>query len=264
MLSRYQDKEVRIMTESGEVFTGLAEVFPSGYGLHEFDRAEESIQLGDVLLFQSEIRKIEDLSEAALEDADPRRFDALMDELLEGPCWIVDILPAQVPARSGGQYFAVERYFLQPERIRTLRRSYAELLLRLNCYFDMTVSFDSCMSWETNPDPEVFAAQIQDLYGNSFLRAVFPAQRAMIDLEPDVISMTVYDPDSALLDRMRALAASAGVFCLGATANGYGIKQRCSYENSHPAVRKHPRRSDCALRQAARLDRSGQTADYGG
>ena len=148
MLYRYQNKQVRITTVDGAVFTGIAEVLPSGYGLHEFDREEESIQLDDVILFKSDIRTIEELSRTAPEAADPRRFDDMMGELLEGPYWIVDILPEQVPADAAGQYFAVERYFLRPERIIPLRRKYAELLLRLNCYVDMAVSFDSCASWE--------------------------------------------------------------------------------------------------------------------
>jgi hypothetical protein len=48
MLLRYDGKKVRLTDEDGSVFTGTAEVFPSGYGLHEFDRAEESIRLGDI------------------------------------------------------------------------------------------------------------------------------------------------------------------------------------------------------------------------
>ena len=52
MLQRYQGKELRVTTEDGAVFTGIAEVYPSGYGLHEFGREEESIQLGDVTLFR--------------------------------------------------------------------------------------------------------------------------------------------------------------------------------------------------------------------
>lgn len=36
------------------MFTGIAEVFLSGYGLHEFDREEEGIQLDDVILFKSD------------------------------------------------------------------------------------------------------------------------------------------------------------------------------------------------------------------
>ena len=116
MLFRYQDKEIRATTEDGSVFTGTAEVFPSGYGLHEYGREEEGIQLDDVILFKSDIRSIEELPETASEATDPRRFDDMMGELLEGPYWIVDILPEQVPADAAGQYFAVERYFLQPER----------------------------------------------------------------------------------------------------------------------------------------------------
>lgn len=72
MLFRYQNKEIRVTTEDGSVFTGIAEVFPSGYGLHEFGREEESIQLDDVILFRSDIRSIEELPKAAPEAADPR------------------------------------------------------------------------------------------------------------------------------------------------------------------------------------------------
>ena len=212
MLQRYQNKQVRITTGDGNVFTGIAEVLPSGWGLHEFDREEESIQLDDVILFKSDIRTIEELSETSTGTADPRRFDDMMGALLEGPYWIVDILPEQVPANAAGQYFAVERYFLQPERIIPLRRKYAELLLRLNCYVDMAVSFDSCASWETNPDPETFAERLAGLSGNEFVRAVFAGQNAMIDYDHNDTYLTVYDPGEALLGKVRALAAAEGLF----------------------------------------------------
>ena len=152
-------------------------------------------------------------SDAALpEAAAPCRYDDLMGELLEGPYWIVDILPGQVSADAAGQYSAVERYFLQRSRIVSLRRKYAELLLRLNCYVDMAVSFDSCASWETNPDPEAFAERVAGLSGNDFLRAVFPRQNAMIDYDHNDTYLTVYDPGAALLDKVRALAAAEGLF----------------------------------------------------
>ena len=211
-LHRYQDKKVRITTEDGAVFTGIAELFSSGYGLHEFDREEEGIELDDVILFKSDIRNIEELTETASGAVSPRRFDTLMGALLAGPYWIVDILPEQVSAEAAGQYFAVERYFLRPERIVPLRRKYAEILLRLNCYCDMAVSFDACASWETNPDPETFAARVTALSGNEFLRAVFAEQNAMIDYDHNDSYLTVYDPDRELLDKIRALAAAEGLF----------------------------------------------------
>ena len=212
MLNRYQDKKIKVTTQDGAEFTGTADVFPSGYGLHEFDRAEEGIQLDDVIVFKYDIRRIEELSDAAADEADARRFDEMMGELLEGPYCIVDILPEQVSADGGGQYFAVERYYLQPERIRALRRRYAEILLRLNCYYDMAVSFDSCASWETNPDPEAFVERVINLTGNDFLRAVFAGQNAMIDCEPEETWLTVYDPDAVLQPLLTALAAAEGFF----------------------------------------------------
>ena len=93
-----------------------------------------------------------------------------------------------------------------------LRRKYAEILLRLNCYVDMAVSFDACASWETNPDPEAFAERVAGLSGNEFLRAVFAGQNAMIDYDHNDTYLTVYDPDLALIDKVRALAAAEGLF----------------------------------------------------
>lgn len=212
MLFRYDGKEIRLTTKDGSVFKGKADVFPSGYGLHEFDREEEGVQLGDVILFKSDIRAIEEMAKTEPDTADPRRFDNMMGDLLEGPYWIVDILPEQVPADAAGQYFAVERYFLHPERIIPLRRKYAEILLRLNCYYDLAASFDSCASWETNPDPEEFADRLAALSGNDFLRAVFPEQNAMIDYDHNDTYLTIYDPNSALIEKVQALAAAEGLF----------------------------------------------------
>ena len=124
----------------------------------------------------------------------------------------MDILPEQVGTNAAGQYFAVERYFLQRSRIIPLRRKYAEILLRLNCYVDMAVSFNACVSWEINPAPETFAERVAGLSGNVFLRTVFAEQNAMIDYDRNDTYLTVYDPDLALLDKVGALAAGSGLF----------------------------------------------------
>ena len=212
MLFRYDNKRVRITTEQGDVFTGIADVCSSGYGLHEFDRMEESLRIDDRQIFRSDIRKIEVLPERWDPLPASDQLDARMGDLLEGPCLIVDILPGQVPRDAPGQYFTVERYYLQPEHIRPLRRRFAEILLRLNCYYDMSISFDDCRSWETNPDPEAFARRVEDLSGNSFLRVLFEGGRAMIDLEHDDTYLTVYDPDHVLHYRLQKLAEAEGLF----------------------------------------------------
>ncbi len=139
-------------------------------------------------------------------------LDLLMDRLSETPCWIVDLLPRQVPKDAPGRYFAAERYFLLPRRQAELRRSQAELLLRLNCYADVTVSFDGCESWTENPEPEAFVRRIEALGGAECLRAVFPDRETMIDLDPGDTWMTVYCRDPDLLALIRQLTAAAGLF----------------------------------------------------
>ena len=141
-----------------------------------------------------------------------RVYDDIIEKLLEGPYLIIDILPEKVPADAGGQYFAVERYFLQPMRIRPLRRKYAEILLRLNCYYKMAVSFGICASWETNPDPESFCERVAELSENDFLRALFANQSIMIDYDCNDTYMTVYGTDPVLLERFKAFASAEGLF----------------------------------------------------
>ena len=142
----------------------------------------------------------------------PGAYDALIEERLAGPYWVVDILPEQVPADASGQYPAAARFFLRSDRVRALRRRLAEILLRLNCYEDMDVTFDWGESWERNPDPEGFAARAEALSAPEYFRAIFPEAGVMIDLDCDDTYMTVYDPGSRLLDRLRALAGAEGLF----------------------------------------------------
>ena len=212
MLERYDGKLIRITTEDGDVFTGEAESLPSGYGLVEFDRAEESLRIDDVLIFHSDIRKIEVLTDSPAPVPVRDRYDDLMGRLLEGAYQIADVLPEQVPADADGQYFAVERYYLRPERLARLRRGFAEILLRLNCYDDMAVTFDGCKHWEINPDPESFADRLAALPKTAFFRAVFEERKTMIDLDSGDTNMTAFDPDGAFLDRLTKLAASEGLF----------------------------------------------------
>ena len=215
VLGAYDGKPVKIKTEWGEVLTGIADVYPSGYGLSEFDRLEESIRIDDVYIFLSDIQNIEILPEDETGATDPRRFDDLMGELLEGPYYIIDRFPKQVPGddATANRYFPVHHYLRKPERMKVLRRKFAEILLRLNCYHEMAVSFDSCYNWEINPEPEAFADKLENFEGNDFLRVIFEKEGAMIDFEPDDDTcMTLFDPKEHLLELVRQLAASEGFF----------------------------------------------------
>lgn len=65
-LFKYEDQLVRLTDNHGSVFTGIASAFPSEYGLHEYGREEACVQLGDYMIFESEIAKIEALPSLAI------------------------------------------------------------------------------------------------------------------------------------------------------------------------------------------------------
>ncbi len=211
MLEVYDQKEVRIRTVDGEIFDGTADFCPSGYGLHEFGRQEESVCIGDTQLFSSDIQTIE-LREQPDAAPSAEELDAMCGELLDGPYRILDPFPMQVPGDGDGQYFAVERYFMQPAQRTPLYRRFAQILLRLNCYYRMSVTFDGCETWETNPDPETFAAQVESLPQNQFVRAIFAGPHVMIDLEGDETGMTVYDPEGNMTGLLQCFALANGLF----------------------------------------------------
>ena len=70
-----------------------------------------------------------------------------IEELLEKPYWIIDILPKQVLKDSAGQYFAIEGFFLK-EQLREIKKKHIGVILKLNCYVDISID------GEKNPAPE--------------------------------------------------------------------------------------------------------------
>lgn len=212
MLSRYDGRTIRLTTTDGEVFTGEAETFPSGYTLDTFGVEEESVCIGDTTLFLSQIARIEPPEGYVVTDDECKQYGDLTGDLLDQPFRIVSHLPQRVPKDAGGQAFMVERYFRQPPQLSVLRRKQARVLLRLNCFFDMAVTADGGESWEKNPDPERFVKMLDELSGAHFLRALFPQADAMVELCAADTQMTVVCRDDAALQTIRQIAAAEGLF----------------------------------------------------
>ena len=55
----YEQKLIRLTDDQGNTFTGVADTFPAEYGMHEYGREEEGIQLGEYIIYRSQIRKVE-------------------------------------------------------------------------------------------------------------------------------------------------------------------------------------------------------------
>ena len=122
-----------------------------------------------------------------------------VDELLNTPYWIVDILPTQVPKDSPGQYFKIEEFFLR-EQLEEIKKKHLDLILKLNCYMDIAVD------GEINPTPERIRAVMDKKY------VYIMVGESMILSEPDDTHLTVFNPDWQLLELIKTLAAGEGLF----------------------------------------------------
>ena len=122
-----------------------------------------------------------------------------IEELLEKPYWIIDILPKQVPKDSPGQYFAIEDFFLE-EQLPEIKKKHINVILKLNCYMDITIDDDM------NPAPE----QIRD---KMLGRDVYIMMGdSMILSETVDTHLTLFNPDEGVLDMINVIASSEGLF----------------------------------------------------
>ena len=124
-----------------------------------------------------------------------------IDQLLQTPYWIIDILPKQVPKDSPGQYFAVERYYLK-HQMAAVKQKHINVILKLNCYFDITLDDET----EVNPAPEKIADVMRSRHVN------IRVGESLLTSEADDTYMTVYNADERLLSLMRSLAVAEGLF----------------------------------------------------
>ena len=125
-----------------------------------------------------------------------------VEDLLQSSYWIIDILPSQVPEDSPGQFFSVEEYFLQGDRIEEIKQKHIDLILKLNCYRDISISDETVV----NPLPKHIADEMKKRY------LYIMVGESMILSEPDDTHLTVFNPDSQLLELIRQIASGEGLF----------------------------------------------------
>ena len=59
LFSLYEGKLIRLTDDQGNTFTGIADTFPAVYGLHEYGTKEEGIQLGEYVIYRSQIMQVQ-------------------------------------------------------------------------------------------------------------------------------------------------------------------------------------------------------------
>ena len=134
----------------------------------------------------------------------------MFDAYFEKPYWVIDLLPEQVPADAEGQYFTIEHYYLQQPKRSELQRTFLDLLLKLNCYYDFKVLPEHHNHYEINPSPELLEGWM--MKQEETLLIELPSVNSLIVARPDDLYMTVYDPDEKLLGLLEKLALAHGLF----------------------------------------------------
>ena len=134
----------------------------------------------------------------------------MFDEYYEKPYWVIDILPEQVPEGGGGQFFSVERYYLQQPKRSELQRTFLACLLKLNCYYDFHVWPEHHNYYEKNPSPDLLEEWM--MKQEESLHIVLPSADCLIETRPDDLYMTVYNPDEKLMRLVQKIAMAKGLF----------------------------------------------------
>ena len=129
-------------------------------------------------------------------------MEPTIEALLQTPYWIIDILPKQVPENGPGQYFTIERFYLQDEQLADIKKRHINVVLKLNCFRDISVDDER----ELNPAPERVADEMRKRY--LYIRT----GNAMILSEPDDTHLTVFNPDQELLELIRQIAVGEGLY----------------------------------------------------
>ena len=135
-----------------------------------------------------------------------------VEEYLEKPYWVIDILPKQVSADGKGQYFKIEEYYLEHPQIDAIYRKFTNVLLKLNCYEEIDVSQDG-EKWMTNPAPKDIEAMVTYcLTAKSMLYIILKSSDALITISGDDTYMTVYNPSEETVELLASLTNSEGLF----------------------------------------------------
>ena len=137
-------------------------------------------------------------------------YDEIVEQLLGQPYWVIDLLPRQVPQESGARFFAVEQYYLKEPQHGELCRRFADVLLKLNCYHDLHVSYDD--AWVKNPEPAQLVSWLTDALRHGHLCVLVEGGDALITASGGNCHLTLYNPTEGLLQLVGQLATALGFF----------------------------------------------------
>lgn len=130
-----------------------------------------------------------------------------IEKLLEQPCWVIDLLPYRVPEDARGQFFSIEPELLKGKR---LRRAFADVLLKLNCYHDFLVFRGESDEYVTNPKPKKLEKWV--LRDKEGLTILIPEEDALIAVPTKSTYIALHNPTDEFFELARQVATASGLF----------------------------------------------------
>ena len=139
------------------------------------------------------------------------KIEKEIDELLEKDCYVIDFLPFQVSEDSSGQYFKVEKYYLNHYEEYGFKEKFINILLKIMCYYQVSIYWNE---WTNKPTPEQFVKIVNDYLKTrtSVISVVIPEKEALIQFEWDSLNMQVFNPDEELSKLLKQVSLSEGLF----------------------------------------------------
>ncbi len=138
------------------------------------------------------------------------KTEEMTERFLQKTYRIIDVLPERVSEDRASQYFLFDDYLRNEDNIKDLHKRFIRLFLKLECYYEMSISYD-LETYEKDPAPDELADRILDLHPNDRLR-VFLNDLMMIDYDASDSNMTVYGEDAQRPDLLKELVLSEGLF----------------------------------------------------
>ena len=115
-----------------------------------------------------------------------------VEKLLEKPYQVIDILPERVPEEAPGRYFAVERYYLEPARFTDIRKRFADIVIKLYCYYDLIVLLGDADEPLVDPEPEQLADWIESA---KLHMCILIGEDSLLMISTDDLYMTLFNAD---------------------------------------------------------------------
>ena len=147
-----------------------------------------------------------------------KKYSGMIDRMLEKPYCLIDIYPVLVPEGSRGNYFKINDWILDHE-YEELGRRFFNILLKLNCYCDLTLYFGRHL--KKNPSPDLLFKWVMKCFSakqnkRKYMNIFIDQDRAMLVLDGDNTYMpaylSAYEEDEELRELLHKLAASEGMF----------------------------------------------------